>query len=252
MIFGGLTIPKRTRSIPRPARRCSRWVSGKGLRICKNAGLAAFARLLADVCFRNNQEIKTRIIKSIQWFEELQKAASGKKKEIVSGQGLVLARDFWSWRGGRTGMVGLFSPALEVKEITVAVAKNVNSGDCVKLIQDEVNKRLRCWTRKAYCFSILTRRGWISWRVFPRSGISRSSANFRRRSTRQSKNAKASPFSTADRKSFLSINNGIAFEETGGSQNLLEISDDHEQDLKSGGQALPKDLLSGILRMAGG
>jgi cell division septal protein FtsQ len=165
----------------------------------------------------------------------------------------------WFWRaifgvaaGGGLVWLVCFSPALEVKEITVSGAKNVNSNDCAKLIQDEVNKKIALLDSKSILLFNLDQARQDILARFPQIGDIKIERQFPSKIYASIQERQGVAVFNGGAIKFLVDDNGIAFEEAAGSENLLEISNSHEQELKLGGQALPKDVLSGILRMAGG
>lgn len=143
-----------------------------------------------------------------------------------------------------------FSPALEVKEISVAGAEKINSQDCVRLIEDEVNKKIAFLDSKSILLFNLdqTRKDLLA--HFPQIQDIKIERQFPSKilASVEERRGVAIYIDGAGKK-FQIDDAGIAFEEATDQMGLLQIGAARSTQINIGEPAINKEMLLGILRI---
>lgn len=149
-----------------------------------------------------------------------------------------------------------FSPSLAIKEVAVNGTDRVNNGDCVKAIEEEINKKIALFDSKSIVLFNIDQAKKELLVKFPQIQDIKIERQFPSKIYAAVEERRAvAVFSTSDGKQYLIDGDGIAFEEKGGDDSgLLLITSNrvNDNDLKIGGTALPKANLENILRLKGG
>jgi cell division septal protein FtsQ len=144
-----------------------------------------------------------------------------------------------------------FSPALEVREISVAGAGDISGRNCTEFIEGEVTKKIAFFDSKSILLFNLEQTKKEMLARFPQIQDVKIERQFPSKIIASVEERRGvAMFAGAAGKKFLVDSAGIAFEETAGQDNLMEISGDKDQGvIKLGDPAIAKETLLGILRI---
>jgi len=156
-----------------------------------------------------------------------------------------------SLAGGGIWLV-CFSPALEVKEITVAGTQKINQQECVKTIQDEVNKKIALFDSKSILLFDLDQTKKELMAQFPQLQNIKIERQFPSKIIASVEERRAVAVFESGGKRYSLDSDGIAFEESAAdSGDLLKITDSGIQ-IELGKPAVARDMMQGILRLKSG
>lgn len=167
------------------------------------------------------------------------------------------------WKSTATATLALgavwficFSPTLEIREVAVNGTDRVNKSDCVKAIEQQINKKIALFDSKSILLFNIDQAKKDLLAQFPQIQDIKIERQFPSKiyAAVQERRAVA-VFSTGQGKQYSIDGDGIAFEVKGVKDaNLLQIVSNRvgDSELKIGGTAISKDNLENILKLKGG
>lgn len=170
---------------------------------------------------------------------------------------LLAKASFWRSVGvtaaaGGAFWVICFCPALEVREVNIEGAQKINSQDCSRLIEDEINKKIAFFdSRSILLFNLeQTKREILA--KFPQVQDIRIVRQFPSKiyASVEERRGVAVFIDGGGRRFFVDMQ-GVAFESATDSGGIIEINDGRVAEAAAGSQVISKELLDGILRMKG-
>jgi len=169
---------------------------------------------------------------------------------------LVAKASFWRAVFGVSAVGGMmwlvcFSPALEVKEIKVSGTEKVSDQDCIKLIEDEISKKIAMFDSKSILLFNLDQAKKDILARYPQIQNIKIERQFPSKILASVEERRGVAVFDSGGKKYLIDAAGIGFQEAADVTGLLVISDSRDRDITIGAQVLSKELLSGILRMKG-
>jgi len=146
--------------------------------------------------------------------------------------------------------LAVFSPATQVRDITVAGTEKINKDDCAKLIADEVNKKVAFLDSKSILLFNLDQAKKELLARFPQIQDIKIERQFPSKIYAQVlERREVAVFKASGDKRYLVDGDGIAFEAAPeGRVDLLEIAPGREQEVALGAEAISKNTLAAILR----
>ncbi|MFA6376489.1 MAG: FtsQ-type POTRA domain-containing protein, partial [Candidatus Paceibacterota bacterium] len=165
---------------------------------------------------------------------------------------LVAKASFWRAVFGVSAASGLvwlvcFSPALEVKEIKITGTEKVSGQDCVKVIEDEISKKIAMFDSKSILLFNLDQAKNDILARYPQIQNIKIERQFPSKIYASVEERRGIAVFNAGGKSYLVDDGGIGFQEIDSPPDLLAISDSREAEVVMGGQVVSKEVLSGIL-----
>jgi len=170
---------------------------------------------------------------------------------------LVAKASFWRAVFGISAAGGLvwlvcFSPALEVKEIKITGNEKVNGQDCVKVIEEEISKKIAMFDSKSILLFNLDQAKKDILARYPQIQDIKIERQFPSKIYASVEERRGIAVFSAGGKNYLIDDSGIGFQEVDAVSDLLLISDSRDAQTELGGSMISKEVLSGILRMRGG
>jgi len=145
-----------------------------------------------------------------------------------------------------------FAPVLEVKEINVSGSEKINNQDCAKIIEQEVAKKIALFESKSILLFNLDRVKKEILAKYPQIQDIKIEREFPSKIFASLQERRGVAFLNNNNDKFYLIDgDGIAFEECAQQTDLIEITNDRQQEVNLGSQVIPKDLLSTILKIKG-
>ena len=155
----------------------------------------------------------------------------------------VLGAGFW---------LVCFCPALEVKEIKVNGAQKISQSDCVKKIEDEVNKKIALFNSKSILLFNLEQTKKELLAQFPQIQNIKIERQFPSKIFASVEERRGvAIFNAQNGKNYLLDSDGVIFEEAGQNSDLLQINSSSEPPANIGAQLVARDLLAAILEIRG-
>ena len=170
---------------------------------------------------------------------------------------LLAKASFWRSLGvtaaaGGAVWVVCFCPALEVKEVNVEGAQKINAQDCAQMIQEEINKKIAFFDSKSILLFNLEQAKKEILAKYPQLQDIKIVRQFPSKIYASVEERRGVAVYVDSRGKRYSVDiQGIAFEEAADPEGVIEIVDSRGPEVEAGGQAITKELLSGILRMKG-